>query len=700
MSACGGDSPSAEGDAIDASETQTDGSVGDSSVSDACTLGETRCLDERTLGVCETPSEGFSEIGCGEGLCTEASGVSMCDEVVCIAGERICNGSETIVECNAAGTGFTFVESCQGQSTGRQCDQGECIPLCILNEKTRTNIGCDYWSADLDNAFVPGGDGFINAARAPFAVVVSNPNQTLTAEVTVSNNEGVSNDADGIPAIRVVPPLGLEVFYLPHRDIESTSITPKAYRIRSSIPIVAYQFNPLDNENVFSNDASLLLPSHVLGKDYLVMTREQSFDRLRGFLTVIAVSEDPTQVTVTVTAQTQQLTGSIPPMQPGDSFTTVLNKFDVLNIETGGPGADLTGSRIVASENVVVFGGSEAANVPNTNHCIFPRDDLESGVCKYDYDACVEGDANLDGDNENIACGIQFDNCIRNIETNCAQGPDVDVCTSEAEETCQGNRLDCELICFESSVTCQNNYDCNEANFNTCCADHLEQQLFPIHAWGRQYVSVKSYARGNEKDYWRIIASQDDTKIETIPAQVTIPTLNAGQWFEFGSRDSFELISDKPIMVGQFLASEHAPNPNIRDILEPGDAATGDPAFILAVPVEQYRTDFVFLAPDKYAFDYVTITSPVGAQVFFDDLPVESISDWEPIGDPASWQSARFQIADGTHFIQGDVPLGVTVYGYDQYVSYGYPAGLNLDVVDPETGEAIPQSDTTEEEQP
>ena len=37
-----------------------------------------------------------------------------------------------------------------------------------------------------------------------------------------------------------VPPLGLEVFYLPHRDIESTSITPKAYRIQSSIPIVAY----------------------------------------------------------------------------------------------------------------------------------------------------------------------------------------------------------------------------------------------------------------------------------------------------------------------------------------------------------------------------------------------------------------------------------------------------------------------------
>ena len=307
--------------------------------------------------------------------------------------------------------------------------------------------------------------------------------------------------------------------------------------------------------------------SHVLGKDYLVMTREQSFDRLRGFLTVVAVSEEPTQVTVTVTAQTQQLTGAIPPLMPGDTFTTVLNKFDVLNIETGAPGADLTGSRIVASENVVVFGGSEAANVPNTNHCIFPRPDLEGGVCEYDYEACLEGDANLDGENENIGCDIQNDNCLRNIGASCSGEADLEACETAARQVCEDSFLDCKLICYESSVTCQSNYDCNEANLNTCCADHLEQQLFPIHAWGRQYVAVKSYERGNEKDYWRIIASQDDTKVETVPPQTVIPTLNAGDWFEFGSHGSFELISDKPIMVGQFLASEHAPNPNIRDVL-------------------------------------------------------------------------------------------------------------------------------------
>jgi hypothetical protein len=31
-----------------------------------------------------------------------------------------------------------------------------------------------------------------------------------------------------------------------------------AYRVTSELPVVAYQFNPLENVSVFSNDASLL----------------------------------------------------------------------------------------------------------------------------------------------------------------------------------------------------------------------------------------------------------------------------------------------------------------------------------------------------------------------------------------------------------------------------------------------------------
>ena len=83
----------------------------------------------------------------------------------------------------------------------------------------------------------------------------------------------------------------------------------------------------------------------------------------------------------------------------------------------------------------------------------------------------------------------------------------------------------------------------------------------------------------------------------------------------------------------------------------------------------------------------MSIIGPTGADVSFDELPLPGA--WEPVGDDSAWQVARFPIGDGVHFITSDVPLGVIVYGYDQYVSYGYPAGLNLDCIDPETGEAI-----------
>src|SRR5207244_10445478 len=44
----------------------------------------------------------------------------------------------------------------------------------------------------------------------------------------------------------------------------TTLFRSHAYRVKSSFPVVAYQFNPLENVNVFSNDASLLKPVEAL----------------------------------------------------------------------------------------------------------------------------------------------------------------------------------------------------------------------------------------------------------------------------------------------------------------------------------------------------------------------------------------------------------------------------------------------------
>jgi hypothetical protein len=41
------------------------------------------------------------------------------------------------------------------------------------------------------------------------------------------------------------------------QSIDGTGTSRRAYKITSDLPIVAYQFNPLDNVDVFSNDGSL-----------------------------------------------------------------------------------------------------------------------------------------------------------------------------------------------------------------------------------------------------------------------------------------------------------------------------------------------------------------------------------------------------------------------------------------------------------
>ncbi|MEC9072648.1 MAG: IgGFc-binding protein, partial [Myxococcota bacterium] len=510
-----------------------------------------------------------------EGICTGSDGLdSQCIDnecTTCFPGTRKCEGEDLVVQCSQDGSVWESYQECLGGTTGQVCTGQTCESLCSINIKFNSYIGCDYWGVDLDNAFVPGGEaGYFDANGAQYAIAVANPpDAPLPATVDVWYKEGevekkVPLDSNGeIMETVTLEPGGLHVYELPRRDANGTLQAALAYRVTSSVPIIAYQFNPLTNEEVYSNDASLLLPATLLGRDYTVMTREQTFDTLRGYLTVVAVLPGETTVSVQVAASTMAgyiYEGTpdeqdIPHMEPGETRIFKLQQYDVLNIETDSPGADLTGSKILSDQRVAVFGGSEAANAPNTARCVDIDPVTEEGVCIYD-----------------------------------------------------------------GTTTCKTLLDCLQ--FNTCCADHLEQQLFPVKTWGVSYVASKSFDRGKERDIWRIMAAEDNTHVVLVPPQqgVSVPILNKGEWYEFESQKHFEIHAqgDKPILVGQFLAAQDAPDPNVGGTPQSDDAGTGDPAFMLAVPVQQYRNDYVIFTPGEYADNYVNVTAPTGAVVTID----------------------------------------------------------------------------------
>ena len=136
------------------------------------------------------------------------------------------------------------------------------------------------------------------------------------------------------------------------------------------------------------------------------------------------------------------------------------------------------------------------------------------------------------------------------------------------------------------------------------------------------------------------------------------------------------LNANKPILVGQFLAAEQAPNPGRAE----GDAGIGDPAFILAVPIRQFRDSYVFLAPDKYERDYVSVAMKKGTTVLLDGASIVGLAAAltnDLVG--GEWMAVRVPISDGFHTLSCTDTCSVMVHGYDSYVSYGYPGGLNLD---------------------
>ena len=592
------------------------------------------CASETALKKCAEDGSGFIAEPCFalDGSPTQCKLPGVCGE--CAPGSKTCDTKDStlVLNCNAAGE-WEPGETCDGEQ-GKQCFNGLCAKACEINVKANSYIGCYFWATDLDNAFVPGGKrGYYDAAGAQYAVVVSNPSDKLAANIKIETNQGEvkydsqANELDLSP----LKPGELRVFNLPPRNINGTVKAKLAYKISSSIPITAYQFNPLENVNVFSNDASLLLPDELLGKYYMVMSREQSFSVLRGFVTIVATLGGQTTVNVSF-AKTAGKTlassdGKIKVYKGGENGEFILNQWDTLNIETDQVGSDLTGTIVTATKRVAVFAGSEAANAPNTNRC--------------------------------------------------------DVSTCSAKELDSG--IKCGVCAYDDKTPCYKNEQCSQ--FITCCADHLEMQMFPIKTWGSHYVAVKLFERGQESDYWRIMAAEDGTKITTIPPikdqqgkNVYVPVLNQGEWYEIETKSSFEIIAKKadgspaPIMVGHFMASQDAPDPNTVGP-QPGDAGTGDPAFLLAIPVEQWRDEFVFLTPNKYAMNYISVAAPLDASVTFDGKPLAP-EYFEKVSK--NYKMTRIFVGEGVHRVKADQPVAVDVYGFDQYVSYGYPAGLDL----------------------
>ncbi len=215
--------------------------------------------------------------------------------------------------------------------------------------------------------------------------------------------------------------------------------------------------------------------------------------------------------------------------------------------------------------------------------------------------------------------------------------------------------------------------------------DHIETQLPALEAWGDSFVVAKFTDRGGEADYFRVVAQVDGTVLTFDPPLASgpeAPTLQAGAFWQFASKSDFALTSNHPILLAQFMASESMTTPpgpfGVSEYCPPeiGGTCQGDPALVLPAPVAQWRADQIFLGPDTYQHQFISVVFAAGTTMTLDGVAVDT-SLGRTVGS-AAWRAVTLPTSGGRRTLVGSAPLGVIVYGFDHNISYAYNGGLDF----------------------
>ncbi len=550
-------------------------------------MGQTFTCEGDTAVSCADPSQ-RADCTAGGRSCLTGLGC-----VACTPGSGTCSGGHATA-CKSDGSG-TFEFECDA-TQGMSCDPDGCHGACSPATLGESYVGCDYYPTVTANTGLYW-KGF------SFAVAVAN-----TADVTA--NVLVTRGFETV-ATRTVAAGGLEIIPLPWvMDLKGDDpamgipvplpapkvATKAAYRLRTDSPVTVYQFNPLEYEIApappdcpgssggpagcfsYSNDASLLLPTHVLGRDYLAMSWA-GLGCKSGFVSVTATQDD--------TVLELEPVGKF---DPGGGFDeqghgqTKLNRGDVIQLSSvslGGPfcfnteGSDISGTRVRASRPVQVIAGHACANLPT---------------------------------------------------------PKTEAC------------------------------------------DHLEEAMFPLETLGKDHlVAVPAGPDGAISPHTlRILAAGPGTEVRFDPEVAPPTTLSPGVPFELNYvKQDVRVLSNAPVLVAAFMQGSHSV-----------PTQTGDPSESLAVPSEQFRNEYVFLAPQNYDVSFVNVVAKLGAKVALDGNVVAQ-GEYHAIG-ASGFGVARVKLGStGIHRAEGDGKFGISVYGYGRYTSYMYPGGLNLTHIAP-----------------
>ncbi|PKQ17603.1 MAG: hypothetical protein CVT68_07665, partial [Actinobacteria bacterium HGW-Actinobacteria-8] len=236
-----------------------------------------------------------------------------------------------------------------------------------------------------------------------------------------------------------------------------------------------------------------------------------------------------------------------------------------------------------------------------------------------------------------------------------------------------GGDISGTLVTADRPIAVYGTVDCGNVGVGAC--DTMTQQMFPTDSWGVSFIAPR-FPGATRATYIRVLADQDGTEV-TVNGSV-VAMIDAGEFWEgtverSGDGNNAALIeASKPVEVGAFMQADSYGT----------TSETGDPAFLLLSPYEQYLSSYIVGTPGTgFNFNGITVVIPTSATGSFllNGAGVAS-SEWAAVAGSA-YSTAQFEVSPGTYRVTADAPFGVFVYGANSANSYAYAGGTALSKV-------------------
>ena len=221
-------------------------------------------------------------------------------------------------------------------------------------------------------------------------------------------------------------------------------------------------------------------------------------------------------------------------------------------------------------------------------------------------------------------------------------------------------------------------HECGNVPEGVCCCDVLMEQVTPTVNWGKVFIfallrgqAAGAYIKviGHESTTtFTLRCSNGNTQSYTLSGSLKVTTILLTPETLICS-----ITSNQPIFVVQLCPSQQQ------------GSTQGDPFMIIVPPVEQFSTNVTFPGyGDRFPQNYVNVAvlgTQVPTGVYLGSTLISS-----------GWTAARFPNGSTIGYVTQVTTSGVqynlkitenrkmmvSVYGYDNYDSYGYIAGMDL----------------------